>query len=67
MQRPDPPVERLFQPFVQLDSKLSRRYEGTGMGLNLVYRVAELHGGSHPCPDRLGLCPGTGSVVWRLE
>jgi len=39
-------LERLFQPFVQLDSKLSRHYEGTGLGLALVYRLVELHGGS---------------------
>ena len=38
--------ERLFQPFVQLDNSLSRRYEGTGLGLSLTYQLAELHGGS---------------------
>lgn len=36
----------LFQPFVQLDSKLSRRYSGTGLGLTLVQRMTEMHGGS---------------------
>jgi len=39
-------IERLFQPFVQLDSSLSRQYAGTGLGLSLVKRLAELHGGS---------------------
>lgn len=39
-------LPRLFKPFVQLDSKLSRHYEGTGLGLVLVYRMAEMHGGS---------------------
>jgi signal transduction histidine kinase/ActR/RegA family two-component response regulator len=37
---------KLFQPFVQLDSSLSRQHSGTGLGLYLVYRMAELHGGS---------------------
>lgn len=39
-------MSRLFQPFVQLDSRLSRRYAGTGLGLALVQRMVELHGGS---------------------
>ncbi len=36
---------RLFQPFVQLDSRLAREYTGTGLGLALVYRMVEMHGG----------------------
>lgn len=39
-------LARLFQPFVQLDSSLSRQQSGTGLGLTLVNRLVALHGGS---------------------
>ncbi len=38
-------IVKLFQPFVQLDSTLARQYSGTGLGLVLVHRMVELHGG----------------------
>ena len=39
-------LPKLFQPFEQLDPALTRRYGGTGLGLALVKRIAELHGGA---------------------
>jgi len=38
--------ERIFFPFEQADGSLSRRYEGTGLGLIMVKSMVELHGGS---------------------
>jgi CheY-like chemotaxis protein len=45
---------RLFRPFVQLDSSLSRQYTGTGLGLSLVSRLAEMHSGSVRVESKLG-------------
>jgi CheY-like chemotaxis protein len=39
-------MERLFRPFVQLDTGLAREVTGTGLGLTLVAQMARLHGGS---------------------
>lgn len=37
--------ERIFGPFEQLDSSLTRKQDGTGLGLALTRRLIELHGG----------------------
>jgi two-component system cell cycle sensor histidine kinase PleC len=39
-------VEIAFEPFGQVDDAFVRRQEGTGLGLPLARRLAELHGGS---------------------
>lgn len=59
---------KLFKPFVQLDTSLSRNYEGTGLGLSLVKKLVELHGGSVELYSE----PGKGSrfdciLPWNLE
>ena len=44
----------LFQPFRQLDSGLNRKYEGTGLGLALTRKLAQLHGGDITVTSELG-------------
>ncbi len=45
---------QLFKPFVQVDSALNRQYQGTGLGLALVKRIAQLHGGDVMLESELG-------------
>ena len=63
---PPDQIERLFQPFVQLDSSLSRQYAGTGLGLALVHRLAKLHGGGVSVESEVGKGSRfTVSLPWR--
>ncbi len=50
-------LPRLFQPFTQLDSGLSRQFDGSGLGLALVHQLVQAHGGS----IRVESTPGHGS------
>ena len=47
-------LRRLFQPFVQVDSGLNRQHEGTGLGLALVQKLTDLHGGSVQVESEVG-------------
>jgi PAS domain S-box-containing protein len=49
--------QQLFQPFVQIDGKLNRQFNGTGLGLALVRQIVELHGGEVTVESE----PGRGS------
>ncbi len=45
---------KLFQPFVQVENSYTRRSVGTGLGLVMVQRIVELHGGTVHAESQLG-------------
>lgn len=47
-------ISQALQPFVQLDEGYARRHEGTGLGLSLVQRYLELHGGQLSITSQVG-------------
>ena len=59
-------LPRLFEPFHQGDAILARQYEGIGLGLAMVKRLVDLHGGAvqaYNAPDH-GACV-TVWLPWR--
>jgi signal transduction histidine kinase len=55
-------LEKALRPFGQIDSRLARKYQGTGLGLPLARSMTELHGGKlilESAPGR-----GTTATVW---
>jgi signal transduction histidine kinase len=51
---PGEAIERVFEPFVQLDSGLTRKAEGAGLGLAISRRLARLMGGDLTLVSEIG-------------
>jgi len=47
-------IKIALEPFGQVDDGLSRRHEGTGLGLPLASRLVDLHGGSFHIESKKG-------------
>ena len=47
-------IPHLFEKFTQFENSLSRKHEGTGLGLALVKRLVELHGGTIRVQSKVG-------------
>ena len=50
----DEDIDKLFKPFQQLDTGISRRYEGTGLGLSVCKRILEMLGGDIRVKSQFG-------------
>jgi CheY-like chemotaxis protein len=47
-------LHKVFEPFTQLDGTLSRKHQGSGLGLSIVKRLATLMGGDVSIKSRMG-------------
>ncbi len=66
-------TERIFEPFVQVEDNIARRFAGIGLGLAIARRIARLHGGDVSLESQFGAgttvrfsMPGS-RVNWRAN
>jgi signal transduction histidine kinase len=52
---PQEALATIFEEFKQLDDSLTRRYEGTGLGLTIARRITEMHGGRIEVESTVGV------------
>lgn len=53
-------LDRVFDRFYQVESHLTRKHGGMGLGLSIAKAMIEMHGGEIYCESR----EGTGSLFW---
>jgi signal transduction histidine kinase len=47
-------MEKLFQPFLQAEASMTRKYGGTGLGLEITRRFCKILGGDITAKSKLG-------------
>jgi signal transduction histidine kinase len=47
-------LQRVLEPFVQVENSLTRSYQGSGLGLPLAAKMAEMHGGKLSLESEIG-------------
>ncbi len=63
-------LKRIFEPFVQADEGMTRRFGGVGLGLSIARKIAQLHGGDVTIESKAGagttalLLLPTGRIAW---
>jgi signal transduction histidine kinase len=55
-------LAKAMQPFGQIDSRMTRKYQGTGLGLPLTKSMIEMHGGTLQLESAVGR--GTTVNLW---
>ena len=55
-------LDKAMRPFGQIDSRMARKYQGTGLGLPLTKSMIELHGGRLSLDSEAG--KGTTATIW---